>query len=268
MSARPNALEPTLLAALEALARRERVLVALDFDGTLAPEVDDPERARALPEALDALLRLRAQPGMLVALISGRSLASLAAVGGLPDDAPLVGSHGLEVRFAAGDARPAVDAADRERVRALRSRLEPLVAPTAGAWIEDKPAGFAVHTRLVDPAAAAALVDTVRAEAHAVDPGLTVRDGKNVVEFSVRDATKGDGLRALRERFAPDAVLFAGDDVTDEDAVAVLEPGDVGIKVGAAPTAAAHRVAGPAEVAALLHALASARDALGVRSVD
>ena len=268
MSAVPHALEPALFTALATLAQHERVLIALDFDGTLAPEVDDPERARALPEAHDALLRLRAMPGTIVALISGRSLASLAAVGGLPDDVPLVGSHGLEVRFGAGDARPAVDAADRERVVALRSRREPLVAPTAAAWIEDKPAGFAVHTRLVEGDAASALVDLVRAEAYAFDPGLTVRDGKNVIEFSVRDATKGDGLQALRERFAPDAVLFAGDDVTDEDALAVLEPGDLGIKVGSAPSPAAYRVAGPAEVAAALQALASAREARGSHSVD
>lgn len=261
-------LDAALLAALDAFARRERVLVALDFDGTLAPEVDDPGQARALPEAQSALLRLRALPGTIVALVSGRALESLAAVGGLPDDAPLIGSHGLEVRFTAGDARPAVDAADRERVRALRSRLEPLVGATEGAWIEDKPAGFAVHTRLVDATAASALVEAVRGEAHAADPELTVRDGKNVVEFAVRDATKGDGLRALRARFAPDAVLFAGDDVTDEDALAVLEPGDLGIKVGPPPTAAAHRVAGPAEVAALLHRLADARDARGSRPVD
>lgn len=256
-------LAPELRATLERFAALDRVLVALDFDGTLAPEVDDPALARALPAAHAALLRLRALPGTTVALVSGRALDSLAAVGALPDDAPLVGSHGLEVRFSAGDAPPAIDDADRARVAALRALLEPLVATTEGAWIEVKPAGFAVHTRVVDPAAATALTEAVRAEALAADPGLTVRDGKNLVEFSVRDATKGDGVQALRARFAPDAVLFAGDDVTDEDALQALEPGDVGIKVGPAPSIAAHRVAGPAEVATLLRVLAAAREARG-----
>lgn len=256
-----SALDPALIVALDAFAAHERVLVALDFDGTLAPEVDDPEHARALPAAHEALHRLRSLPGTTVALVSGRSLASLAAVGGLPDDAPLVGSHGLEVRFTVGDARPAVDDVDRDRVRALRSRLEPLVAATPGAWIEDKPAGVAVHTRLVGPPAASDLAAAVRSEATAVDPGLTVRDGKNVVEFSVRDATKGDGLRALRARFAPDAVLFAGDDVTDEDALAVLEPGDVGIKVGPATSIAQYRVAAPEGVVLVLQRLVAQRSA-------
>lgn len=256
-------LDPALLAALHVFAAHKRVLVALDFDGTLAPEVDDPERARALPAAQWAMERLRSLPGTVVALVSGRSLTSLAAVGGLPDDTPLIGSHGLEVRFAAGDVLPAVDDDDRERVRALRSRLQPLVAATEGAWIEDKPAGLAVHTRLVDPAAASALSAAVRAEARDVDTSLTVRDGKNVVEFSVRDATKGDGVRALRARFAPDAVLFAGDDLTDEDALAALEPGDLGIKVGPGVSVAAHRVAGPQQVAIVLRQLVALRTGCG-----
>ncbi|MER3395122.1 MAG: trehalose-phosphatase, partial [Microcella pacifica] len=142
-------LAPALDAALERLAAAPRLLVALDFDGTLAPEVDDPLSARALPEAAVALEALRALPQTIVALVSGRSLESLAHVGQLPPDTPLVGSHGLEVRLGAGAPEPAVDAADRERVDTLRAALAPLVAAVDGAWIEDKPAGFAVHTRVV-----------------------------------------------------------------------------------------------------------------------
>lgn len=255
-------LDAALVAVLADFAAHERVLVALDFDGTLAPEVDEPANARALPQAHDALLQLHAQPGVTVALISGRSLESLAAVSELPDDVPLVGSHGLEVRFAGGDARSPVDTPDGARVVALRSRLDPLVAATAGAWLELKPAGVAVHTRLVDATAASVLMAAVRAAAWEADTRLTVRDGKNVVEFSVRDATKGDGLRALREQFAPDAVFFAGDDVTDDDALAVLGPADLGIKVGVAPTSARFRVADPAELARVLHRLVALRRAL------
>lgn len=246
-------IDAALRSALDRAAVAPRLLVALDFDGVLAPVVDDPDSARALPASHAALLALRALPGTVVALVSGRSLESLDVVGGLPADAPLVGSHGLELRLSATDARPAVSAADVERVVALRSRLEPLVARVEGAWIEQKPAGLAVHSRLVaNVDDAAALGAAVREAAAAADRGLMVRDGKDVVEISVRDATKGDGVRALVERFAPDAVLFAGDDVTDEDALAVLGPDDVGIKVGPAATIAPFRVADPAAVAAVL----------------
>lgn len=256
------AFDADLRRALDRASAAPRLLVALDFDGVLAPEVDDPDDARALPASHAALLALHELPGTTVALVSGRSLESLDRVGGMPEDVPLVGSHGLELRLAAGDARPAVSAADAERVVALRSRLEPLVARVDGAWIEDKPAGLAVHSRLVASADdAAALGSAVRAEAAAADPGLTVRDGKHVVEFSVRDATKGEGLRALVARFSPGAVLFAGDDVTDEDALAVLGSDDVGIKVGPAATIAPFRVSGPEAITAVLERLLDARRA-------
>lgn len=252
-------LEAALRTDLERFAAHERVLIALDFDGTLAPEVDDPAAARSLPEARNALLRLIASRGTTVALVSGRSLDSLAAVGDMPDEVPLIGSHGLELRLGVGDDRAAVDDADRARVLTLRSWLEPIVAATEGAWIEHKPAGFAVHTRLIDLQRASELQTAVRAAARATDGELTVREGKNVIEFAVRDATKGDGLRALRARFTPDAVLFAGDDVTDEDALATLAAGDLGVKVGTADTVATHRVADPWAIAALLTALADLR---------
>jgi len=246
-------------AALERIAGSRRLLVALDFDGTLAPEVDDPLAARALPAAAEALEALRALPDTIVALVSGRSLESLDHVGQLPPDTPLVGSHGLEVRLGTGAPEPAVDEGDRQRVETLRAALAPLVDAVDGAWIEDKPAGFAVHTRVVAQDAAVELQRDVRERASAVDPGLTVRDGKNVIEFAVRDATKGDGLRILRERLDADAVLFAGDDVTDEDALRALGQHDLGIKVGAAATIAAHRVADPAAMAAVLAELAVRR---------
>lgn len=252
-------LDPALTEALTQFAAAPRVLIALDFDGTLAPEVDVPDEARALPDAHAALLALAASPNTTVALVSGRSLESLAHVGRLPDTVPLIGSHGLEVRLAPGDVRPAATPADRARVDALRAVVAPLVEMVDGAWIENKPAGFAVHTRTVEPAGARALIDTVRGSARQADPGLTVRDGKNLVEFSVRDATKGDGLRVLRAELQPDAVLFAGDDVTDEDALAVLESGDVGIKVGEADTVAQHRIHDPEGMVAVLELLVAQR---------
>ncbi|GAA1689882.1 hypothetical protein GCM10009792_07420 [Microcella alkalica] len=256
-------LDPVLIAELDRIAAVPTLLVALDFDGTLAPLVDDPDDARAHPAARAALDALAALPGTIVALVSGRSLESLARVGEAAAAQPLVGSHGLEVRFGSGDARPAVDAADADRASALRSRLEPVVVAVPGAWIEPKPAGLAVHSRRVDdPESVRALVEALHAEAAAVDADLTVRDGRDVVEFAVRDATKGDGLRALVERFAPDAVLFAGDDVTDEDALAALGPGDLGIKVGEAESVARLRVADVAAMATALERLLRSRERL------
>ncbi len=80
-----------LVGAVREIARVKRLLVALDFDGTLAPAVDDPEQARAVPEARAAVLALLELPGTRVALVSGRSLRSLERVSGLPDSVLLVG---------------------------------------------------------------------------------------------------------------------------------------------------------------------------------
>ena len=85
------------------------------------------------------------------------------------------------------------------------------------------------------------------------------RGGKDIVEFAVRHVTKGDALDRLRELRGADAVLFAGDDVTDEDAFRVLREGDVGVKVGEGDTLAGHRVSDPAALTDVLKQLARLR---------
>lgn len=252
-------LDAALVDALRRFAARTTVLIALDFDGTLAPEVDVPDEARALPAVVEQLEALQRSAGVTIAFVSGRSLASLDVVVPPSISGAMIGSHGLELRIAPGDEVPVVNDADRARVESLYAALAPLVAAVDGAWIEHKPAGFAVHTRVVETLAAAALQATVRDAAADLDRDLTVREGKNVVEFAVRSATKGDGLRALRSRLQPEAVLFAGDDVTDEDALAVLGTDDIGVKVGAAQTVAPWRVSSPQQLVLVLETLARAR---------
>ena len=73
--------------------------------------------------------------------------------------------------------------------------------------------------------------------------------------------SKGLALDRLRERVAADAVLFAGDDVTDETAFARLRPGDVGVKVGDGDTAAEYRVDAPPDITTLLQQLLDTRRA-------
>ncbi len=85
------------------------------------------------------------------------------------------------------------------------------------------------------------------------------RGGKDILEFAVRHVTKGDAVDRLRELRGADAVFFAGDDVTDEDAFAVLRDGDVGVKVGAGETRAGFRVTDPAALTDVLKQLARLR---------
>lgn len=249
----------TLAPALRQLAATARLLVALDFDGTLAPTVDQPERAEALPEAAQAVVTLAAAPGTRVAYLSGRALDSLTRVARPPDNALLVGSHGVEFRWDGGAPTPVeLDPSERRLLDEVFRVLTTVAQGTDSVWVERKPAGFALHTRLATPAGAQ-IAQAAAREGTSRLSGLTVRAGKDVVEFSVRSASKGEALRRLRSYTHASNVFFAGDDRTDEDGFAVLGAGDVGVKVGAGPTAAAFRVADPAELARVLEQLAGLR---------
>ncbi len=244
-----------LAAALRAFAALPRVLVALDFDGVLAPIVTDPAASAPLPASAAAVARLAGSPGTSVALVSGRSLTSLRTVADPPDGVVLVASHGAEV----DGAPPALDDAARAALAAATREVEAVVAGSPGTSAETKPAGVVLHTRRAAPDVAARAARAVL-DGPAARPGVHAMEGKAVVELSVVEASKGAAVRALRERLGVDAVLFAGDDVTDETALSTLEPDrDVGVKVGEGPTAAAHRVADPEAVAALLTELADLR---------
>jgi trehalose 6-phosphate phosphatase len=242
-----SASSPDLGAALAELAGRRPLLLASDYDGVLAPLADVPSEAVPEPGTAEVLGRLSVVPGVTVALVSGRGLADLQATSGFTGELRWIGSHGAEF-----DGPLTGDLAGRRDE--LAARLEPLVAGTPGARLEVKPASVAVHVRQVpDRAAAAALLERART---AVDPSLTMKPGKDVFEVAVTDADKGSAVRRLAAEIGAQGVLYLGDDVTDEDAFRALGADDVTVKVGDGETVAAHRVADPAAVKALLGQLA------------
>ena len=249
-----------LVGALRELARVRRLLVALDFDGTLAPEVDDPEQARAIPEARAAVLSLLELPDTRVALISGRSLKSLVKVADLPDTTLLVGSHGVEIRLDRPGETVSLDTSEIRQVGLLNEVLGEVAESFDQVWLESKPAGFALHTRMATEHNSRVAHLVALSEATAEIENLKVRKGKDVLEFSVRNETKGDAVEHLRGYTNASAVFYAGDDVTDEDAFGALGPDDFGLKSGTGETLAAHRVAGPLQVAQVLALLAEFRD--------
>jgi trehalose 6-phosphate synthase/phosphatase len=256
----PGVPEP-LRGAVARIAEVERLLVALDFDGTLAPLVDRPEDARATDRARAAIERMAGHEDTRVALISGRALDSLKDVASPPVAALLSGSHGVELQLDGGGVT--IDLRENEvtRLEELIGIVESAASGADGAWVERKPAGIALHTRRLGPSAGAALQREARERVERALPGLSTRTGKNVLEFAVRASDKGEAVTRLRQHAGADAVLYVGDDVTDEDAFATLEIDDVGVKVGQGKSLAAYRLRGPDDVAELLELLADARDA-------
>src|SRR5690349_2332610 len=109
-----DALDPALRSAATRVARVPWLLVACDYDGTLAPIVEDPTKAAPLLEAVAAIRALAALPQTSVAVISGRALRDLAALSRLPAEVHLVGSHGSEFDVGFVDALPP----DRHQLRA------------------------------------------------------------------------------------------------------------------------------------------------------
>jgi trehalose 6-phosphate synthase/phosphatase len=249
-----------LQAAIVTLAGVERLLVALDFDGTLAPLVDRPEDARATERARAAIERLASDEETRVAIVSGRALQSLTEVANPSAGTLLSGSHGVELQLDAGGVQ--LDLRDNElaKLERLGQIVEQVAATTPGAWIEHKPAGLALHTRRLSTTDGAALQQDAREHVETELVGITVRTGKAVLEFAVRESDKGESLNRLRQHVGATAVLYIGDDVTDEDAFATLDSDDVGVKVGQGKSLAAHRVRSPDDVAELLERLAEARE--------
>jgi trehalose 6-phosphate phosphatase len=241
-------------AAIRSIASANRLLVALDFDGVLAPIVDVPSEARPLPESAAAIGALATLPDTTVALLSGRGLADLAAVSGFGSPIRMVGSHGGEF----DDGVAALDDDQRERLERLDAELHRLVNGEPGVVLEHKPAGIAVHVRNAPAEVGARVLEAVQAGPAAWE-GIDATPGKAVLDLSVLRINKGIALDVLRERVEADAVFFAGDDVTDETAFARLGPGDLGVKVGPGDTLAEHRVGGPLDVATLLEQLLAAR---------
>jgi len=232
------------------------LLVALDFDGTLAPLQDDPSRSRILPAGVEVLTRLAGADGLEIALVSGRAMNDLHALAEVPAGTYLVGSHGAErarvTRF--GLDRDVVQLTDEQadRLAALGAEAAQVARGRDGVWVEQKPTAVVVHTRLAPPEVA----EPAEAEAVALGErlGSGVLHGKDVVEISVLKASKGEAMAALRGELGAPVVVFAGDDVTDEHAFEVLGEHDVTVKVGDGATRARYRVGDPDDmVAALAH---------------
>lgn len=249
------------------LEQPRRALLGLDFDGTLAPIVADPDAASAHPDVPRALARLGHLLGRL-AVITGRPADVAVRLGDLAQVERLVvlGHYGLE-RWQDGVVTgPDADVG----VATARARLRDLLADVGapdGVHVEDKGRAVAVHVRrAADPAAALELLrEPIGLLAD--DLGLVVEPGRMVLELRPSGGDKGDALRALVRESSPSVVVFVGDDLGDLAAFAAVEAlraqGLAGLlvcsgsdEVDAVAQRADLIVDGPPAVAALLSAIA------------
>ncbi|NXY97721.1 trehalose-phosphatase [Streptomyces sp. BR123] len=233
MGSRPHDLPMPVTAAgregLAALLRApRRSVVALDFDGTLAEIVPDPDQARAHPAAVPALAALAPEVAS-VAVITGRPAGVAVRLGGFAgipglEHLVVLGHYGAE-RW---DAVTGIVHAPAEHpgVAAVRAELPGFldsIGAWHGTWIEEKGRALAVHTRRAeDPAAAFAALREPLA-ALAARHGLIVEPGRAVLELRPPGMDKGLALTEYLDETGAEAVVYAGDDLGDLAAYAAVE---------------------------------------------
>lgn len=225
-------LSPTGRAILEHFVRN-KVLVALDFDGTLAPIVDEPDAAQMKPSTRGLLSALTEHFPCIV--ISGRAQPDILRRLHGVRIAEVIGNHGLEPwRYSAGLAA---------HVQRWVERLGPQVAALPGVELEDKVFSLAIHFRKSTDH---------RSVRHALIEMTTALDdvrligGKQVINLVPAGApNKGDALLAARRRLGCDAAIYVGDDETDEDVFTLgADSGVLSIRVEPNAASAARYVLG------------------------
>ncbi|MCX4675274.1 trehalose-phosphatase [Streptomyces sp. NBC_01433] len=214
------------LAAL--LARPDRAVVALDFDGTLADIVPDPEQARAHPGAVPALAALAPKVAS-VAVITGRPAGVAVRHGGFAgvpglDHLVVLGHYGAERWDAVTGTVHAP--APHPGVAAVRAELPGVLHESGawhGTWVEEKGQALAVHTRRAeDPQAAFESLRGPLGELSARH-GLIVEPGRLVLELRPPGMDKGVALAEYVRELDAESVLYAGDDLGDLAAFATVE---------------------------------------------
>lgn len=213
---------PAFIGAYRAAAH---VLLLFDFDGTLTPIVERPEKARFAAGIKDKLAGLARRPGVTVGVVSGRALAGLKSMVGI-EGIYYAGNHGLEIEGPGLSwVSPEAEAA-RPMMKDLAARLASALQGTAGVFVEDKGLGVGVHYRLVAPGKEAVVRETFRRlTAPLADAGKAkIISGKKVIE--VRPPVnwhKGKAVEAIRReimrlmRLDGIMTVYLGDDQTDED---------------------------------------------------
>ncbi|MEU9254829.1 trehalose-phosphatase [Streptomyces sp. NPDC048270] len=233
MGSHPHDLPMPVTAAgregLEALLRAPgRSVVALDFDGTLAEIVPDPDQARAHPGAVPALAALAPEVAS-VAVITGRPAGVAVRYGGFAgvpglEHLVVLGHYGAERWDAVSGIVHAP--AEHPGVAAVRAELPGFldsIGAWQGTWIEEKGRALAVHTRrAADPEAAFAALREPLAEL-AARHGLMVEPGRAVLELRPPGMDKGVALTEFLAETGAEAVLYAGDDLGDLAAYSAVE---------------------------------------------
>jgi trehalose 6-phosphate synthase/phosphatase len=248
---------PAWMDVIERLRAAPRLLLLLDYDGTLVPIAPTPERALPDDELRSLLTGLASRPASEVHIVSGRPRDVLEAwFSELPIG--LWAEHGTFYRPPSRGPWESTVPIPMKWMARVEPILEEFTADTPGSFVERKTASLAWHYRAAAEESGERrahelrtfLVDALR------DEPLEVIEGKKVLEVRLRGVSKA----VVAARLVPDAdsaasILAFGDDRTDEDLFEALPESSVRVAVGARRPHASCRVADYRDVRALLRRL-------------
>ncbi|KAG3120048.1 hypothetical protein PI124_g479 [Phytophthora idaei] len=211
---------------LQAHFRDHRLVIFLDYDGTLTPIVNDPALALLSPTMKNTLEKLREK--FITGVITGRSLDKIQKFVSIPQ-LYYAGSHGFDIEGPDGTSiKNQVAAQFLTDLHGVRDELGEKIKDIAGAEVEDNIFSVSLHYRNVDPTLRtqiSSLAHTVR-EQH---PRIRMNEGKMVYEFKPKiDWNKGKALLWLLQALGLDELddvytIYIGDDTTDEDAFRLFQ---------------------------------------------
>jgi trehalose 6-phosphate synthase/phosphatase len=252
---RAHALDGLLATVASATSEGRRLVLMLDYDGTLVPFAQAPELARPDEGVRRLLLALAALPGAEVHIVSGRARQTLEQwFGDL--HVGLHAEHGLWSRLPGGVGRERQIRFRGWWLRAL-AVLRDWASRTPGSLVEEKPAGLAWHYRAADADCGAQQANALRAHLQELfsDCPVEILSGHKVVELRPQGVDKGCIVPELLERSPGAFILAVGDDLTDEDLFAALPRDAAAVRVGAGESSASYRLADVEEVRQLLQRL-------------
>jgi trehalose 6-phosphate phosphatase len=257
-------LQPVDFLARMVQGRRQgrKLLLLLDYDGTLVEIAPRPELASPTPGLLRLLARLINRLDYAVMVVSGRPLQNLLKLLTIPG-LHYLGSHGGEGLITGKPWNLRRGESASEEISDWKKQLSGLLENFTGWWIEDKPQGFVLHYRQVSPGQEDRLLKIIATwKARVVESGsYQVLPGKKVMEVLPFGVSKGAAIQKilLASDFVGYFPLYIGDDTTDESVFAVIQEQGLAFKVGdeEQPTKASHFLRNPAQVRDFLALLAT-----------
>jgi trehalose-phosphatase len=240
----------TMPGVAELFLTAPRLLLGLDYDGTLTPIVDDPAQAFLPTRTKQIIEALARRIDVAVAIISGRAHADVHDLVGIPD-LIYASNHGIEIRGPGMNYLKPGAQASSQTLQVLALNLAKQLRPIQGAFVENKGYTLSVHYRRVARDNRESVRQIVLHAVELISHRYQVTTGDNI--FDIRPLlhwNKGTALCWILGQLGMDYLaVYLGDDTTDEDAFLALSDQAITIKVGdREPTAARYRLAGPSTV--------------------